>query len=95
VVHLVEEDLLAGLLQQRVKAKVGLFHHPHLAPKVKPRTSQGDTGLCGFPSWLRTVESCPQLRSALATNRPTRWATQGVTGPSSCAAIASVSRMEK
>jgi hypothetical protein len=29
------------------------------------------------PGWLREVQSCPRRRSALATNRPTRWATRG------------------
>ena len=37
---------------------------------------------------LQTVQSCPRRRSALATMRPTRWATRGAPGPSSYAAIA-------
>jgi 8-oxo-dGTP pyrophosphatase MutT (NUDIX family) len=44
---------------------------------------------------LQTVQSCPRRRSALATNRPTRWATRGAPGTSSYAAIASVGRWAK
>ena len=39
---------------------------------------------------LQTMQSCPRRRSALATNRPTRWATRGTPQISSYAAIASV-----
>src|SRR3972149_2832391 len=38
------------------------------------------------PGELRKVQSCPRRRSALATNRPTRWATRGTPGTSSYAA---------
>jgi hypothetical protein len=33
------------------------------------------------PGGLRQVRSCPRRRSALATNRPTRWATRGASPP--------------
>ena len=35
-VHLVEEDLLAGLLDQRVRAECGLFHKSNLADRSQP-----------------------------------------------------------
>lgn len=38
------------------------------------------------PGELRKVQSCPRRREALATNRPTRWATRGAPGTSSYAA---------
>ena len=37
---------------------------------------------------LQTVQSCRRRRSALATMRPTRWATRGAPGTSAYAAIA-------
>ena len=44
---------------------------------------------------LRTVQSCPRRRSALATNRPTRWATRGAPGSSSYAATFIAGRCAK
>ena len=44
---------------------------------------------------LQTVQSCPRRRSALATNRPTRWATRGAPAISSYAAMAKAGRWAK
>jgi hypothetical protein len=44
---------------------------------------------------LQTVQSCPRWRSALATNRPTRWATRGAPWNSSYAAIATLGSLAK
>ena len=44
---------------------------------------------------LPKVQSCPRRRSALATNRPTRWATRGATAISSYAAMAKAGRWAK
>jgi hypothetical protein len=47
--------------------------------------------LCGLPK----VQSCPRRRSALATNRPTRWATRGAPGFASYAASFNCGRLSK
>jgi ABC-type spermidine/putrescine transport system permease subunit I len=44
---------------------------------------------------LQTVQSCPRWRSALATNRPPRWATRGAPWNSSYAAIATLGSLAK
>jgi hypothetical protein len=44
---------------------------------------------------LQTVQSCPRRRSALATNRPTRWATRGAPQTSSYAASPIFGRLAK
>jgi hypothetical protein len=49
VVHLVEEDLLAGLLEQRVKAEVGLFHDSYLAPRSSPAPAGVTRGFADLP----------------------------------------------
>ncbi len=48
-VHLVEEDLLAGLLEQRVKAEVGLFYDSYLAPWSSPAPVVVTRGLADIP----------------------------------------------
>ena len=73
-----------------------LFHHKPrfelapIAPPPEERWLRLFERLSPIYKWtpgeLRKVQSCPRRREALATNRPTRWATRGAPGMSSYAA---------
>ena len=74
-----EEDPQVTKLRTRLDQRIG-EKWPRLSEQHPPI-------LKWIPCGLPTVQSCPRRRSALATNRPTRWATRGAPGSSSYAAI--------
>jgi site-specific recombinase XerD len=58
----------------------------HYCEEKWPRLSEQHSPIHKWnPSGLPTMQSCPRRRSALATNRPTRWATRGAPRVSSYA----------
>jgi hypothetical protein len=65
-------------------------------PQKWPRLSEQHAPIFKWTAGgLQTVQSCPRRRSALATNRPTRWATRGAPAISSYAAMAKAGRWAK
>lgn len=90
-----EQVQLVGIISAYVSNRSGntpgLLRAQHITPLADtekwPRLSEQHSPIlkwtaCGLP----TVQSCPRRRSALATNRPTRWATRGAPAGSSYAA---------
>ena len=72
---------------------------PHVTADRKQKWPRLSEQLSPIYKWtasgLQTVQSCPRRRSALATNRPTRWATRGAPETSSYAASFKCGRSPK
>ena len=85
---LAQSELAETANAQARYANISTQKWPRLSEQLSPSFKWTAGG-------LQTVQSCPRRRSALATNRPTRWATRGAPRMSSYAAIARVGRWAK